>query len=64
MIQSTKPLDQERLLLTLEQLQITLEQLHIKMEQIIQINLVRYSLLEERIKKLEYWQSELSDRTS
>ncbi|MEH1786352.1 MAG: hypothetical protein V7L23_12395 [Nostoc sp.] len=53
MAEVTKPLDQERLLLTLEQLQITLDELHIKVEQIIQINLVQYSLLEERIKKLE-----------
>ncbi|MEH1824454.1 MAG: hypothetical protein V7L22_03645 [Nostoc sp.] len=61
MAEISKPLDQERLLLTLEQLQITLDQLHIKLEQIVQINLVRYSFLEERIKKLESWQS---DRTS
>ncbi|MEH1790332.1 MAG: hypothetical protein V7L23_33405 [Nostoc sp.] len=53
MTEITKPLDQERLLLTLEQLQQTLEQLHIKMEEMIQINLIRYSLLEERIKRLE-----------
>ncbi|MEH2113536.1 hypothetical protein [Nostoc sp.] len=53
MSEITKPLDQERLLLTLEQLQITLDELHIKVEQVIQVNLVRHSLLEERIKKLE-----------
>ncbi|MBN3957512.1 hypothetical protein [Nostoc sp. NMS8] len=62
MTEINKPLDQERLLLTLEQLQITLEQLQIKMEQIIQINLIRYDLLEKRVKELERLQTESSSR--
>ncbi|MEH1818705.1 MAG: hypothetical protein V7L31_06330 [Nostoc sp.] len=64
MAEITKPLDQERLLLTLEQLQITLEQLHVKIEEIIQINFVRYGLLENRVKELEQHQAQLSDRAS
>ena len=64
MAEISKPLDQERLLLTLEQLQLTLDELHIKVEQIIQINLVRYGLLEDRVKELERQQVELSSRTS
>jgi hypothetical protein len=51
-------LDQERLLLILEQL-------HVNMNEIIQINLIRYALLEERIKRLELSLPELGcDRAS
>jgi hypothetical protein len=49
-----EPLDQEKLLLILNEV-------HVKMDEIIQINLIKYALLEERVKRLE--QSQLGDRT-
>jgi hypothetical protein len=43
---NSEPLDQERLLLILNEVQT-------KMNEIIQINLIKYALLEERVKRLE-----------
>jgi hypothetical protein len=46
-----EPLDQEKLLLMQDQQ-------HVKMDEIIQVNLIKYGLMEERLNQLEQFQRE------